>query len=62
MVNYAQKISLARVLLEDLELPDPIQGEPKMDLPALVESVRESVYFFSERLDQDGDPRSKWKV
>ena len=45
VVNYAQRISHAGKLLEGLTLPVPPPEDASMNLPALVESVRESVYF-----------------
>jgi TPR repeat protein/S1-C subfamily serine protease len=45
VVNYAQRISNAGKLLKGLTLPAPPPEGKSMDLPALVSSVRESVYF-----------------
>lgn len=45
VVNYAQRIPNAVKLLEGLTLPAPPAEDRSMDLPALVASVRDSVYF-----------------
>ncbi|MEX1116211.1 MAG: trypsin-like peptidase domain-containing protein [Akkermansiaceae bacterium] len=45
VVNYAQKISHAGKLLEGLTLSVPPPEDTSMDLPTLVASARESVYF-----------------
>ncbi|RYD23809.1 MAG: trypsin-like serine protease, partial [Verrucomicrobiaceae bacterium] len=47
VVNYAQKISHSAPMLEGLTLPIAPEEDKSMDLPALVTSVRESVYFLS---------------